>query len=425
MELLEIAAYSRETLEELENAVRKITDNTPTAYKIVLSKPEKKSQEIQKVNILLKENFYQAEKYTKTQVFHENIKADEIAIRIVELLAASFSQLNAWSTDAEFQIMVSKKGKVSFKKKLLKASEARPEERREHNRKKNYLLKEGEVIEPLVDMGIFTKEGRVVASMQDKYRQINRFVEIVDDEIRKIPKDHFKIVDFGCGKSYLTFILYYYFTKIKGVDVEMVGLDLKEDVIRHCNEAAAKYGYSGLHFECGDVSMYKSDTPADMVITLHACDTATDYALFHAVNWKAGMIFSVPCCQHEVNKQFKTDDLALLGRYGIIKERTSALITDAIRANLLEYHGYQTQVMEFVSLDNTPKNLLIRAVRRDYAAEIGKEEKAEEKKGKMLAARSEASRKRYLKEVEALMEEFHLNPTLYRLFKEQEEKKME
>ncbi len=352
----------------------------------------------------MKKGYYQLEKYTQTQVFHENLQFDQAQACIAGYLDGVFLQLNAWTDEQEFSLLISKKGKVSFKKKNLKEESSRPEQQVEHNRKKHYILEEGTVIPPLVDMGIFTKEGKVVTSMQDKFRQINRFVEIVDDVVRNQRLETLNIVDFGCGKSYLTFILYYYFTEIRHMKVQMTGLDLKEKVIENCNEAAKRYGYENLHFEMGDINGYKSEKPADMVVTLHACDTATDFALLHAIGWKAKMIFSVPCCQHELNGQMHSEELSLFERYGIIKERTAALMTDAIRANLLEYCGYKTQLLEFVDMDNTPKNLLIRAV----AQEKGIVSRQELKK-----------REACLKEVEQIMQEFHVSPSLYCLLKEE------
>lgn len=372
-----------------------IVDSNPD--RIIISKPVSKSQEFKKIVIEKTKAGYQIAKYTQKQVFHENIKVDELGARCVELTMDSFGQVNAFSKEYEHMVMISKKGKVAYKKRRLNEGELVQQNsaQKEHNRKKNYLIEEGTTCPPLVDMGVFTKEGKVVASKYDKFRQINRFIEIIDDEVKKLNTDRLTIVDFGCGKSYLTFVIYYYLRYIKGIEADITGLDLKADVIAKCNEAAEKYGYDGLHFEVGDVNGYKTDKPIDMVVTLHACDTATDYALFNAINWKAKMIFSVPCCQHELNAQAKTENLGALTRYGIIKERFSALATDAIRANMLSYCGYQTQLLEFIDFEHTPKNILIRAVRKPVMPK-GVRDKA-------------------LQEVESLMEEFSFEPTLYKL----------
>lgn len=359
--------------------------------KIILSKPGK-SGVYRRVNVEKKEKGYQIERLTEKQAFHENVGREVLTERILTWLSGEFRQLNGFGNGMEFIFLVSKKGKVTYRKKRTKdAPKAGPE----HNRKKRYLLEEGEVIPPLVDMGVFTAEGKVVASMYDKFRQINRFIEVVDDCVRPLKEEQLHVIDFGCGKSYLTFVLYYYLTQKCGLKVQMVGLDLKEDVIEKCSRAAEKYGYEGLRFELGDINGYHAPFDVDMVVSLHACDTATDYALYNAVLWGAKLIFSVPCCQHELNGQMESDTFSLMTRYGIIKERFAALATDAVRADLLEYCGYQTQVLEFVDLSHTPKNLLIRAVK---------------KKGE-----NRQHKEQMRKEVERMMEEYHLSPTLYRL----------
>lgn len=380
---------------------------------------------------------YQAEQFTRTQAFHKNMPDSELIPYMTSLLSEEFRQLDAFSESGSANIKISKKGKImlSIPKKKIAATDTmkRSIEKNEttadlmnisgsrdskqpgksaksiplpnvscetlpaHNRKKKRLIEEGTVVEPLIDMGIFTKKGKIVKSMGYKFRQINRFLEIVDEAIDSSGLDTLTIVDFGCGKAYLTFILYYYLTYVKKINVKMIGLDLKADVIKDCSTAAEKYGYKNLHFEVGDVSRYTSADPIDMVITLHACDTATDYALYNAVKWKSRIILSVPCCQHELNSQIKSDDLSVLTKYGIIKERFAALATDAVRASLLEHEGYKTQVLEFVDLSHTPKNLLIRAVRTNVSAK---------------------KKQHSLSEAESFIKEFSADPTLYRLLTE-------
>ncbi len=366
--------------------------------KIIISKPVIKSAEYKKITVEEKEKFFQISKYSEKQVFHENVKNTALGEKLFELTDGTYRQINAWSEDFEHIIMISKKGEISYKKKTLKSNEmVTKNKENSHNRKKKYLIEEGQKAEPLVDMGIFTKDGKIVNSMYDKYKQINRFLEILDDEIGERKEKELNVIDFGCGKSYLTFIVYYYLTEIKKIKANVIGLDLKADIIKKCNETAKKYGYENLRFEVGDINGFKTPFNVDMVITLHACDTATDYALFNAINWNAKMIFSVPCCQHELNNQIKTDEFSLLTRYGIIKERFSALSTDAIRGAMLEYSGYKTQLLEFVDLSHTPKNILIRAIKRPTTPKAHKE--------KMLL------------EAEQLINEFNFKPTIYQLLK--------
>lgn len=382
-------------MDKLQASLAAIVSDAP--HRLILSKQADRAQTYRKAVVEQKSDYYQISKYTEKQVFHENCGSQALLQYLEGAMGEQFLQLNAWSDAREHQLLLSKKGTVTYRKKLKKDTEHTPVPAA-HNRKKNYLLQEGTPIPPLVDMGIFTKEGKVVHAMYDKFRQINRFLELIDDAVSASEKTCFHIIDFGCGKSYLTFILYYYFAEIRRQKVEIVGLDLKEDVIETCRAAAKKYGYNGLHFELGDINGYQAPFDVDMVVTLHACDTATDYALFNAVCWDADMIFSVPCCQHELNSQMQTDELSLFTRYGIVQERTAALMTDAIRANLLTLAGYKTQLLEFVDLSHTPKNLLIRAVKRP--------------------AMSKSARAAQLAEVEAAMNTFHVQPTLYRLFRE-------
>lgn len=364
--------------------------------KIIISNPFSKSEEYKKIIVERKEKNYQIAKYTEKQVFHENVTKETLENRCVELAENGYKQINGMSATEEHIILISKKGKCNYKVKKTATDTVKLAAKAQgHNRQKNYILKEGMNIEPLVDMGVFTKDGKVVNAMYDKYKQINRFIEIIDDEVSDLKVDELNVIDFGCGKSYLTFVVYYYLTEVMKLKVNMIGLDLKEDVIKKCNEAAQKYQYTNLKFEVGDVNGFKAPFDVDMVITLHACDTATDYALYNAIQWKAKMIFSVPCCQHELNKQIKPEELTILSRYGIIKERFSALATDAIRGNLLEYCGYKTQLLEFIDFEHTPKNILIRAVRRPIMPKQVKEN--------------------MLKEVHAMMEEFGYKPTLYKL----------
>ena len=379
-------------LENLKDYIKKIAENN--IAKLVISKPVSKNGEFIKIVAEKKDKGYQFSKYTKTQVFHENVPFDLLSEKTLLLTDGAFLQINAWDDGFEYMIMISKKGSPAFKKKAMKNPSV-PAASKEHNRSKNYILEASPDILPLIDMGVFTKEGKVSSAMYDKYKQINRYIEIIDDEIGSSTQKELNIIDFGCGKSYLTFIVYYYLTYIKGIKANIIGLDLKKDVIEKCNEAAERYGYENLRFELGDINGYTAPFDVDIVMTLHACDTATDFALYNAISWNAKMIFSVPCCQHELNSQIMSDELSILTRYGIIKERFSALATDAIRANLLEYMGYKTNLLEFTDFSHTPKNILIRAVKKSHTDKSHKE--------------------KMLKEAENLIKTFNFSPTLYKL----------
>ena len=382
-------------MEELKRTLEEVFKSE--IIKIVISNKVKKDEKYNKIAINLKENnknkFYQIEKFTDKQVFHENIKINEISDKVSELIFGNYKQMTDWSNNEIFDLKISKKRKIFLGKKKNDNSKIVA---KGHNKEKNYILKEGMIIEPLIDLGVFTKEGKVVNSKYDKYKQINRFIEIIDDEIKKNDYKELTILDFGCGKSYLTFVLYYYFVKIKNINVKMIGLDLKEDVIKKCNDIAKRYNYENLHFELGDINGFKYNNKVDMVITLHACDTATDYALYNAIKWNSKMIFSVPCCQHEFNSQMKANELSILTKYGIVQERVAALMTDSVRANLLECVGYKTQLLEFIDIAHSPKNILIRASKNNISKE--KKEKS-------------------LNEVNNLIRTFNFNPTLYNLLK--------
>lgn len=333
-------------------------------YQIIISNPQKNS-EISKVKVrpvMLKESIvFQVTETRGAQVFHENYKKELLVDKIIKYLENDFKQMELTSTTMQATVLISKKGKVTIKKKKIQ-SEKKID--MSHNKAKKYILQEGTLVPFLVDLGVQTKEGKIVRSNYDKYRQINRYLEFIADIMPILPTDRtINIIDFGCGKSYLTFALYYYMKILCKRNIQVIGLDLKEKVIEDCNALAVRYGYDKLKFVIGDVSTYTGEGQVDMVVTLHACDTATDYALEKAVSWGAKVIFSVPCCQHEVNAQIENEKLQPLLKYGLIKERMSALITDAIRANLLEEQGYQVQVMEFIDMEHTPKNILIRAVK--------------------------------------------------------------
>lgn len=350
--------------------------------------------------LLLKgELIFQAEEQRGKQAFHKNLNIDEAILYVENCLAHDFRQGEITSAKGKGTVLVSKKGKMTVKFK----QQARiiTQKTLEHNRKKQYLLAEGTPVPFLVDLGVMTKEGQIVHSRYDKYRQINRFLEFIEDILPQLDKHKENIIiDFGCGKSYLTFAMYYYLKELKGYPVRIIGLDLKEEVIRHCSELSIRYGYDKLSFTCGDIASYEGVDHVDMVVTLHACDLATDYALEKAVGWDAKVILSVPCCQHELNKQIKNSVLQPVLEYGLIKERMAALYTDAIRAQILEYTGYNTQILEFIDMEHTPKNILLRAVSR--------------KKNEISPAEEE-KRQKAGEQVKELIRFLHADPAIVRL----------
>ncbi|QUO31601.1 SAM-dependent methyltransferase [Faecalicatena sp. Marseille-Q4148] len=340
----------------------------------VLSNPREK-EELQKVKIrpLLKgaELYFQLEEFRGKQAFHENVRAEEAVVKTGELMQL-FKQMQIETKKFSCTVLISKKGKITIKKKAVSGKVKEVD--LSHNRSKKYILQEGTPVMFLQDLGVMTADGKIVRTRFDKFRQINRFLEFIEDILPKLPSDReVTILDFGCGKSYLTFAMYYYLHELKKYDVRIIGLDLKTDVIRKCNELSEKYGYEKLRFLEGNIADYTGVDEVDMVVTLHACDTATDFALAKAVGWKAKVILSVPCCQHEMNEQIQNEILHPALKYGLIKERMAALFTDALRAEYLEREGYDTQILEFIDMEHTPKNILIRAVRTGRAHENGEE----------------------------------------------------
>lgn len=351
---------------------------------IIASNPRDK-EKVSKVKIrpvMIKDKLtYQAEQFSHNKAYHTNLEPESLSGYMNGLLE-DFKQIELDTEAEHITVLVSKKGKVTINKKVQKNGQKVSAQVMSHNKTKQYVLEEGICVPFLVDLGVQTQEGRIVKAKYDKFRQINRYLEFIRDILPSLPKDRtLTIIDFGCGKSYLTFALYYYLTVLHKFDIRVIGLDLKEDVIDKCNALSRKYGYDGLTFHVGDISTYEGVNEVDMVVTLHACDTATDYALAKAVKWNAKVILSVPCCQHELNRQIKCSQLEAATKYGLIRERMAALLTDAIRADLLEEHGYETQILEFIDMEHTPKNILIRAVKKQgmkYGSRAGKTQTTDE-----------------------------------------------
>ena len=343
--------------------------------------------------------YFQVSRYTDKQVFHENMTAEDALETLSGWILHDFRQAQIRMQDEMVTVLVSKKGKATIKSKKAACIET---QNLEHNRKKQYIIEEGTAVPFMIDLGVMTESGKIIRTRYDKYRQINRFLEFIEDILPELPTDRtVHIIDFGCGKSYLTFAMYYYLKVLKHYDIRITGLDLKQKVIEDCQALADRYGYDGLQFLCGDIADYNGTDEVDMVVTLHACDTATDYALYKAVKWHASVILSVPCCQHELNRKMQCETLSGAFQYGLIKERTAALMTDAMRGQLLEMKGYKTQLLEFIDMEHTPKNILIRGV-----------------KSKGLLPK--AARKQQMENYQKRRDFFGAELTLEKLFKEME-----
>ena len=391
-------------MEQWKTEIEKYLDEKLVRIIISKSRIKGEKRKIQIRPILLKGALvFQAEDYKQKQVFHQNLSGKEALEKIGEWMQ-EMQQLELLHQDGRVNMLVSKKGQITLKQSENGCQV--PQADLTHNRKKKYILDPQVKVSFLEDLGVQTSEGKIVHSRYDKFRQINRFLEFVEDILPALPKDReVVILDFGCGKSYLTFAMYYYLHELKGYDIRIIGLDLKEDVIRHCNELRTRYGYEKLDFLTGDIADYDGVDQVDMVVTLHACDTATDFALDKAIRWNAKVILSVPCCQHELNRQISNEILAPAFKYGLIQERMAALFTDAIRGNLLEEAGYQVQLLEFIDMEHTPKNILIRAVKHGKQGQHGKKEK------------------QLHSDVQRMLEFLHVDPMLARLQDTVEEEK--
>ena len=358
-----------------------------TILKAILSNPYNKD-EYRKATlkkVIIKNNeIFQIEILTKTQSFTSNYDENNI-IDALESNMKLFSQAEVWTDEYHYSFRITSKGKILSNRKK-QANIIKPVL---NNKEKNYIIKEGMIVPPLIDLGVMTQDGKICKSHYDKYKQINKYLEILDSTIGY--EENLNIVDFGCGKSYLTFIVYYYLKYIKGINCNIIGLDLKKEVIDKCNLIRDKYKYEGINFIYKDISLFNESDKLDMIMTLHACDTATDYSLYHAIRLKAKYILSVPCCQKEINKQLDNKSYGIITKYGLLKERFSAILTDTIRANILEYYGYRVNVGEFVDFDASPKNVLI--------------------KGILTTAYNENAKK----EVEDIINKYNIKQTLYEL----------
>jgi SAM-dependent methyltransferase len=359
------------------------------------SNPRKKGAELpSKISIrpiLAKgKRLYQISEQVQEKVYHRNVTGEECAALILEHYFGQFKQALLKTEEGDYQLLTNRKGETTLL--TQPASKRVPE--LSHNRKKQYLLAEGTPIPFLIELGIMQPSGKVFPQKMDKFRQINRFLEMVADCLQDFKAgDKIHLVDFGCGKAYLTFALAYFLREVLGLDATLTGVDLKEDVIQFCKELAAKLGDAHLTFSLGNIASYAPDKKVDMVVALHACDTATDEALAKAVQWKAELILAAPCCQHELLSQIASKPLESLLQHGILKERFASLVTDAARAALLERAGYSTQLLEFIDSQHTPKNILIRAKRGN----------------------TEGQRKRAIQQYQELKKELSIRPTIEEL----------
>lgn len=351
-------------MKQVEELIKEEFSKEELIQAVLSSRRKKDENNFTKVSIkpvMIKDELrYQFTFEYKTKEIHKNLNSLDSTSEIKTLLENDFKQAVIFSKKADYHILISKKGKAN----ILKKRATKEEMDLSHNKVKEYIIEEGVPCAFLIRLGVMTKEGKVIAKKYDKFKQLNRFLEMVADIIPKIKTtEKLTIVDFGCGKSYLTFAMYHYLVNILDLNVKIVGLDLKEDVITFCNKVAQDLDYKDLKFIYGDIKDFEEFEKVDMVVTLHACDTATDAALAKAVTWNAQAILSVPCCQHEFLNKIHNEVMLPMEKHGIIKEKLSSLITDSLRANMLEIVGYQVQILEFIDMEHTPKNILIRAIK--------------------------------------------------------------
>jgi SAM-dependent methyltransferase len=346
--------------------------------KIIFSQPRIKTESKKRILTLKQERtlFWQEEEYRQNQVFHQNYDVPEQVLAWWQECSLIYKQAQVQTSEKEYHVFFQKDGSSRF----TSTNRVRTLEVQAHNRKKQYIMQEGTPIDFLIELGIMTKQGKIIQSKYDKFRQINRYLEIVSDCLPFLSDGKVRIIDFGCGKSYLTFALYWYLKQLQR-EIVIVGLDLKKDIVEHCNLLAQRLGYQGLHFQVGDIAQWQNQEPIDLMVSLHACDTATDAALTQAIRWNAKVILAVPCCQHELAPQIENSTQNAILRHGILRERLASIVTDALRAELLEAYGYQAQVMEFIDLEHTPKNLLIRGIKQQNMTKV---EKAQENVSSLL-----------------------------------------
>ena len=367
-----------------KNSIESVSISNP------LKKTEDKAFKIKTEPINLKgELKYQISEYIGQKVIHKNVDSENIFDEIINAMYDNFKQCNITANKYCTILMNKKKQFTLTGVKENINSKMIP---KEHNKAKNYIISEGEYVDWMYQLGLMDKGGIVLKHRQKKFRQINKFLEMLKDIEREIPENSV-IVDMGCGKSYLTFAMYHYFNIINNKNVEIRGYDLKKDVVEYCNDLSRKFGFKNLKFYCEDIAnIENTDERIAMIITLHACDTATDYAIYHGIRWGCRVMMNVPCCQHELFHQMKNDNMNIMLNHGIIKERFAALLTDSIRARIIEIMGYKVQVMEFIDMEHTPKNIMIRSVKTGKKAD-----------GKLID------------DLERIVGEYNVEPTLYKL----------